>query len=248
MISDEALTQAERQLVEAVRAGKEVHFYRGEAGESQSPPFEPDALLRAEVIFDLVVRSPFPANPRGVRIVGAQVEGELDFDFTRISQYLSFSECIFQSRLSCHRTVATSIAIINCRVPLIDAAGLTMSGDLNLRGTYVGGNVTLSGALIGGDLDCRGITSESILAPRIGIEGNLRLDGAASSTIVLDRATIRGAALFARSKVETSSEGNPALTAVSAVVGGNLSLKDAVFNGHVDLRRIGINGDLHLSR
>jgi hypothetical protein len=158
-------TDAEKKLVELARRGG-VADYRTGKEELDDPAKGVDwgleRTIRAEVIYALAVGDNPQVHAKGVRIVGAKIDGPLDLAGAQIPHLLALGGCFIGERIILRDADALSVNLTGSRVAGIGADGLRTRGSVFLRdGFHATGEVRLVGAKIGGQLDCSGGTFEN---------------------------------------------------------------------------------------
>ena len=140
-----------------------------------------------------------PLHDRGVFVVGAFVDGQVDLNGCTLAQKLIFARCHFNGELNFRHSRLESVFFQECRLSTFFGDGLETTGDFNLRaGTLATGTVRLLGASIGGDLDCSGSRFEgsdvSLFCDGMVVKGRVFLNDQfmASLTVRLLGARIGG--------------------------------------------------------
>ena len=157
-----------------------------------------------------------------LRIQGANIIGPLlppSFSQQGGRASLQFQSCTFDSPVDLSGAEFLVLRFVDCTMPALIGASLQVRADLDLSGSYFSGvqaheseltrvgscAIHLNNARIGGKLDC-----SSTASSRFTVGGTLRLDGARIDGDV----SVTGAML--------DGCGEPAFSARSAVVGGNV--------------------------
>jgi hypothetical protein len=195
-------------------------------------------VVTAEQLVELCTR-PGNCDPRiGVRLRGAYITGTVDFSHADVQVPLSFIVCHFAEGLDLTEAHISSLWILRCAVPRLDAAELDSDHSLHFDYSRLG-PVVLADARIRGGLYLTGATLTSGKDPA--------LIGARLSTT--------GIACFDRAEVTGE------LSLVFAQIGGHLSLVDAkltnnkgtaftgdglLASGGAYLRRAEVTGELRL--
>jgi hypothetical protein len=234
------LTADESALVTAAREGRVLTC---------------DAPIRAELIRELLLGRHGELDPRGVRLHGARVSGELDLDYVTAVVGLDLVDCVLAEPLYLSHAAVPWLELARSRISGIQAAGLRVASDLNLAGVTVsgagkGGVVRLRDAHVGGTLTMEQAKVSNDSGPALHADG-LRVDGVA----VLREARMSGDGesgalrlLGARigseldmEHVELRNDSGPALDAADLVVDRHMFLERAVVSGH------GQNGAVRLA-
>jgi len=97
-------------------------------------------------------------DPKGIRIVSATIQGQLDLSFCHITSMLVFHRCIFQDNLLLLHSDLRGLGIYNSSSPEgIIAHGIAIHGPLFLgEGFQSSGCVDFHGARIAGSVQCSG--------------------------------------------------------------------------------------------
>ena len=217
-----ALVDPEKHVVAALKAGLEADFdaWLMETPVTQNADeWHADRTLTAEFIARLCMDSNGQTNPypRGIRIKGACITGNLDLSTATIGGLLLLERCRIEADVSLRDTTTKLVNFAGSLVcGSILADRLRNSGGVYLRdGFRCEKLVRLSAATINGDLDCRSGT----------IVGAMEKDDAKGPKLALrgDRSAITGSVFF----VNFTALGEVRL--LDATVGANVVCKDASF-------------------
>lgn len=184
-----------------------------------------------------------------LRIQGANIIGPLlppSFSQQGGRASLQFQSCTFDSPVDLSGAEFLVLRFVDCKMPALIGASLQVRADLDLSGSHFSGvqaheseltrvgscAVHLNNARIGGKLDCSSTTDS-----RFSVGGTLRLDGARIDGNI----SVTGALL--------DGCGEPAFSARSAVVGGNVRFASSdeyrcEANGEITFVAAQITGDL----
>lgn len=183
----------ERAVVDAARCGvwAEPDI---EAGVEDLAVTE-DAGLRvqAELIRELLMGRRGELDPRGLRVRGVRVVGQLDLDHIPAVSGLSLINCALPDGIACRYARIREINLSDSLVSALSAEGLRTDGhlflrDATMRGADERGTVRLYGAYIGGQLDLDGIEVSNDTGPALDAD-RLRTD----NELFLRNAIMRGA-------------------------------------------------------
>jgi hypothetical protein len=151
------LTEPERGMWEAFRNG-DVHDLRSGVPELDNPnttrAWGPERTVRASVVAQLLLDSP-PAHPGKVaclKLSGAWITGQLNLSGGEVAPYVELHDCRFELQILMPECRFTTLRLIRCAVPRIEAARLSTAGDLHLPQCIVDGGIRLTDAHIGTDL------------------------------------------------------------------------------------------------
>src|ERR1700716_2121400 len=134
MADSHELTALEQELVTATVAGQELvcsYLAPDQLAESD----DPGHAVRAEVIRDLLLgRHGDRLDPRGLRVTGARITGQLDLTGLHSPIALALNRCWFEQVLVAGNAHLPSLQLTGSHIPALDADGLRVDGSLFLRG------------------------------------------------------------------------------------------------------------------
>ena len=153
-----ALTSAELWMWQAFRNGSELDLRSGEP-ELDDPHGEhawgPGRTVRARVIAALLLGdgpAPLLGRVASLHLTGAYVTGALELSGGVIEPFVELRHCRFADAVMLHETRMTTFRLIDCALPLLQAARAHVEGDLHLARCRIAEGVRLSDATIGSDL------------------------------------------------------------------------------------------------
>jgi hypothetical protein len=230
---DDDLTETERRLLDAVTTGALVDLRVGDPeleDPTRSSEWGEVQKVRAAFLAELLTGDRVPASglPRGVKLRGARITGQLDLAARKLICPLFLRECAFDEAIDLAEAEASSIRLPGCRVPGLSADQLRTTGNVELNeGCTVSGEVRLEGAHIGGQLGFHGaqLTMESgpsVLADGLVVDGGMFCSGGftARGAVRLLGAHITGQLSFSGASL-TGTYG-PALEADGLIVDGSM--------------------------
>ncbi|MFF7212085.1 hypothetical protein ACFZAU_16365, partial [Streptomyces sp. NPDC008238] len=156
-------TAVEQGLWEAFRRG-ELYDLRTGIPERDDPAADrfwgPDRTVRAEVIAKLLLDGPQAASGRVscVKLSGAQISGQLNLSGGTVVPYVELHDCRFEQQVLLAECNFTTLRMVRCAIPRLEAARLHTSGDLHLPQCTIEGGIRLTDAHIGTDLLLNQIT------------------------------------------------------------------------------------------
>jgi len=160
-IRAQALERLARARFDANLTEPELKILRHSASSVDLP--EPDENaprpeIRAEFLRWLATDAEAATHidPRGIRVWGTTVPGELDLDECRISARLVFRRCEFEGEINLRSARTRGFFAFDSALPGIRADRVLMDGPLFLRRTQATGEIGLREAEIKGDLNCNG--------------------------------------------------------------------------------------------
>jgi hypothetical protein len=192
------LNAAEKWVEDRLKRGDEADFdvKLGSEPDTATPADWPtERTLTSAFIVKLcvesnIVPSPFP---RGIRIKGARITGELDLSNATIAGLLRLEHCRIESGISLRDSTTKLVNFAGSRVcGSIEADRLRSTGGVYLRkGFYCEQLVRLSAATIAGDLDC-------VEGTIVGARDTATTPAAKETVLALrcDRAAITGSVFF----------------------------------------------------
>jgi hypothetical protein len=150
-------TPVEQGLWEAYRLG-EWYDLRTGIPERDDPAADrfwgPDRTVRAESIARLLLDGPPAVSGRVacVKLSGAQISGELQLSGGNVVPYVELRDCRFEQVVMLSECQFTTVRMVHCAIPRLEAARLHTTGDLHLPQCTVEGGIRLTDAHIGTDL------------------------------------------------------------------------------------------------
>ncbi|MGC5345984.1 oxidoreductase [Streptomyces sp. DT24] len=126
---------------------------------AQDDPFAPriwghERSVAARVVARLLLSGP-PARPGRVaalKLRGVRITGTLDLAGGRVAPYVELTGCRFEQEVVLPECHFTTLRMVGCAVPRLEAARLRTEGDLHLPRCRVERGIRLTDAQIGTDL------------------------------------------------------------------------------------------------
>ncbi|MDT3398789.1 oxidoreductase [Streptomyces sp. B1866] len=114
----------------------------------------PDRSVRARVIALLLLTSPpaLPGRVSALKLNGAHITGTLKLAGGEIQPYVELRNCRFEQEIQLPEAHFTTLRLVGCAIPRVEAARLQTQGDLHLPRCVVEGGIRLTDAHIGTDL------------------------------------------------------------------------------------------------
>jgi hypothetical protein len=211
------LTVVERAVVEAARRGVWAEPDVVVGVEELVVTEDPGLRVRSVVIRELLMDRRGELDPRGLRVRGVRVVGQLDLDHVSAVTGLSLVDCALPDGVICSFARLREMKLSGSVVSRLAAEGLRTDGHLSLenvtmRGTDENGTVQLLGAHIGGQLNLNGSEITNDTGPALHADG-LHADG----DLFLRNAIMRGASEYGTVRL------------LGAHIGGQLSLNGSEF-------------------
>ncbi|MFD4643758.1 hypothetical protein ACFWN2_41070 [Lentzea sp. NPDC058436] len=209
---------------------------------------EPDDVVPAELIRELLLGRHGELDPHGVRLKGARVDGTLNLNRVTASSGLSFSDCTIEEPITALYASLPSLIFNGGRCAGLHADSLHVDSVLFLRsGVRIVsdsglGAVRLVGAHVGADLDLTGAQITNTAGPALEA-GGLEVDG-----LLLFRDGVRILGHGSRGAINLTgahiaSDLDMADTEISNATGPAVVLQNAVIDGTFTLwRNIRVNG------
>lgn len=223
--------------------------------------FQNSEQISAEFLLDILTgRTAVQTHSRGVRIRGARVIGELEWDWQRLPVPFELVDCVIDSAINLDHAQVAGLSLIRCRLPGLSAEQMTCASTLKLVGSRISGTVLLRDAVINGavlasdavvqgqidDVDHAG-GRVAVLGTRMQVTGALVLDGfTAEGALLLSGARIGGNLLCSGGRFLNPDA--DALEALDAEVAGSVLLTEGfTARGRVLFDRSTIGGDVECS-
>ncbi|MEU6967569.1 oxidoreductase [Kitasatospora aureofaciens] len=239
----ESWTDTERALWAAFREG-EVFDRRCGRDDIDDPfgdaPWGPGRTVGAEVLAHLLLAGPQPTAGRvaSLRMSGVNITGSLNLAGGHIERYVELRGCRFEHKILLSEASATTVRMVDCLFPRLEASRLSTTGDLHLARCRIPEGIRLTDAKIGTDLllnlahvgadrygravSADGMTvHQDFEAERVEVHGELSVRTAR----IGGRFSLRGAQLYA------DPQNRVCLNAVRVVVGHTLYLTSSSDDG-----------------
>ncbi|MGR7023754.1 hypothetical protein [Geodermatophilus sp. URMC 62] len=140
----DAMTPDERWLTDEVSAGRPAAFPDDDRGPRS---------IRAEVIRDLAVQA---SRPAGVRVVRANITGELNLRFSDILGPLALCNCTIERALVLDAALLADLDLTGSVLPGISAQDVEVRHSITMTKARVNGATDLTNATLGGHLNLSG--------------------------------------------------------------------------------------------
>ncbi|MEX2982005.1 oxidoreductase [Streptomyces sp. C36] len=240
--ADLELTAVERDMWEAFRNGT-THDLRTSSPEQNDPsaPYTwgADRSVRARVVALLLLNGPSarPGRVAALKLNGVQITGTLDLSGGTVVPYVELHNCRFEQQLLLPESTFTTLRLVGCAIPRVEAARIRTDGDLHLPRCVVQHGIRLTDAHIGTDLllnqlvvrrDRRGV---SIAADGMTVGQDLQAEMMRSHGELSMRGATIGASLSLRGSTLNNPYGRRALNAPQLTVERTLYLTSAGLGG-----------------
>ncbi len=255
-MSSLAPSSPERKLIDAARAGTSADFSSDDQtanNPATGMTWGAERTIRADIIYALAVGSnpSWPIHCRGVRLKGARIIGELDFEAAELCRPLTLTRCYIEKPINFALASAHSITLTGSHVISINANGLRTRYDLSLGGGFTAkAGIALQGGHIRGLLQCGGGVFENaagaaLNADRLAVDGSIYLRNGFKSTGAV---RLSGANIGRNLECDGGTFENPGqrvLDAEGVTVGGGIYLRKRFKAlGEVRMLRASIGGSL----
>ncbi|HST85081.1 MAG TPA: hypothetical protein VLL08_25305 [Kineosporiaceae bacterium] len=255
---------AQRLLVGA-QAGTVIEFGPHDLGGQDYDALDRDAIwgpdrqISAAALLDLLTgRTAVRTHSRGVRIRGARLVGEVEWDWQRLPVPLELLDCIIDNPINLDHAEVAGLSLIRCRLPGLSAEQMSCASTLKLVGSAISGTVILRDAVISGALlaNGAGIQGQMDDVDRVGVRvallgTRMQVTGA---LIIGDGFTAEGSVLLPGARIggnlncsggRFANPGQDVLTASGADISANVFLDEGfAAQGRVLFDRARIGGDL----
>ncbi|MBT2530450.1 oxidoreductase [Streptomyces sp. ISL-99] len=117
-------------------------------------PWSPERSVRARVVALLLLSGPpaLPGRVAALKLSGVQITGTLKLAGGRVEPYVELNNCRFEKEVLLPECRFTTLRMVGCAIPRLEAARLHTEGDLHLPRCSVPGGIRLTDAQIGTDL------------------------------------------------------------------------------------------------
>ncbi|MBB4892897.1 hypothetical protein FHS39_001908 [Streptomyces olivoverticillatus] len=236
------LTTAEWGMWQAFRTGS-THDLRTPYPERNDPSgphvWGPERSVRAEIVALLLLDGPpaLPGRVAALKLNGVRITGTLDLSGGTVVPYVELHNCRFEQQLLLPESHFTTLRLVGCAIPRVEAARISTEGDLHLPRCVVRHGIRLTDAHIGTDLllnqllvrrDRRGV---SIAADGLTVGQDLQAEMMRSHGELSMRGATIGASLSLRGSALHNRYGRRALNAPQLTVERTLYLTAAGVSG-----------------
>lgn len=151
------LTTAEAGMWQAFRNGSVYDLSSGDAlvdDPHGGHPWGPERTVRARVVCWLLLDGPpaLAGRVSSLQLVGVRISDTMDLAGGTVVPYVELRRCRFEREVLLPETRFTTVRLVDCAVPRLEAARLHTEGDLHLPRSRFPGGIRLTDAQIGTDL------------------------------------------------------------------------------------------------
>jgi hypothetical protein len=117
-------------------------------------PWVAERTVRARVVALLLLSGPeaLPGRVAALKVRGVQITGALDLSGGTVAPYVELTGCRFDSEVLLPECRFTTLRMVGCAIPRLEAARLHTEGDLHLPRCRIENGMRLTDAQIGTDL------------------------------------------------------------------------------------------------
>ncbi|MFF9122039.1 oxidoreductase [Streptomyces sp. NPDC014889] len=155
-LSDD-LTATEAGMWQAFRNGSVYDLRSGDASVDDphgGQPWGPERTVRARVVCWLLLDGPpaLAGRVSSLKLRGLRITGALDLAGGAVLPYVELNGCRFDQEVLLPEARFTTVRLVDCAVPRLEAARVRTEGDLHLPRCRFTGGIRLTDAHIGTDL------------------------------------------------------------------------------------------------
>lgn len=242
------LSEAEKKLVEAAKAGKQCTI-----GQSRPEKFEPGKSIRSSLLRYLIMGGckDFMVHSRGIRIKGAYIIGNLDISFMNARGGIGLLDCKLEKGINAFQLSALKIEMSGTYLKKFNASNVNISGSVNLdKGFHCEEDFSLSNANIGGQLVLSGSKfNKEVNAESVRVGSDVFMDDGfeAKGEVSISGATIGGQMVCTNGNFFNHK--STSLNADDVKIGGSVYLNDTFLSkGRVSFSGASIGGQLYCDR
>lgn len=153
----DGLTAAEIGMWQAFRNGSVYDLRSGDAMEDDphgGHPWGPERSVRARIVCWLLLEGPPALSGRvsSLKLSGLQITDVLDLAGGEVVPYAELKHCRFEKEVLVPEAKFTTLRLVNCSIPRVEAARVHTEGDLHLPRCRIHNGMRLTDAQIGTDL------------------------------------------------------------------------------------------------
>jgi hypothetical protein len=236
------LTAVEAGMWQAFRNGSVYDLRSGDPAVDDphgGHPWGPERTVRGRVVCWLLLDGPpaLPGRVAALKLAGLRIKGAVDLAGGTVVPYVELNGCRFDEEVRLPEARLSTIRLVNCALPRLEAARLHTEGDLHLPRCRIRRGIRLTDAQIGTDLLLnqavvdRDRTGRSIAADGLTVGQDLQADLLQAHGEISLRSASIGASLGLRGARLSAPCGRYALNAPQLTVGRALYLTPAGVGG-----------------
>ncbi|MFE9168453.1 oxidoreductase [Streptomyces kebangsaanensis] len=151
------LTTTEAGMWQAFRNGSVYDLRSGDAAVDDPHgglPWGPERTVRARVVCRLLLDGPpaLAGRVSSLKLTGLRIAGTLDLAGGTVVPYVEMRGCRFEREVLLPEARLTTVRLVDCSAPRLEAARAHIEGDLHLPRCRFPGGIRLTDAQIGTDL------------------------------------------------------------------------------------------------
>ncbi|WP_030167683.1 oxidoreductase [Streptomyces sp. NRRL S-813] len=151
------LTDVEAGMWQAFRNGSVYDLRSGDAAVDDphgGQPWGPERTVRARVVCWLLLDGPpaLAGRVSSLKLTGLRIAGTVDLSGGTVVPYVELKGCRFEQEVRLPEAHFTTVRLVDCSVPRLEAARVRTEGDLHLPRCRFLGGIRLTDAHIGTDL------------------------------------------------------------------------------------------------
>ena len=234
------LTAAEAGMWQAFRNGTVYDLSSGDAAVDDphgGHPWGPERTVRGRIVAWLLLDGPpaLAGRVSSLKLAGVQIAGSLDVAGGTVVPYVELKGCRFEQDVLLPEAHFTTLRLVDCSVPRLEAARVHTEGDLHLPRCRFHHGLRLTDAQIGTDLMLnqavvhRDRTGRSIAADGLSVGQDFQAELLESHGELSLRSAKVGVSLSLRGARLSNAQGRPALNAPQLTVERSLYLTPAGF-------------------
>ncbi|ADJ42400.1 hypothetical protein AMES_0578 [Amycolatopsis mediterranei S699] len=250
------VTELEQQVVDTARRGEVAKPAITMTVEELAVTDDPDLRVRADLIRELLRGLRGGLDPRGVRIEGVRVVGQLDLIQVTAVTGLNLSRCALPDGIRCEQAHLRYLSLNRSLLAYLSADGLRVDGGLFLRGATITGAgelgaLRLLSAHIGGPLELERATITNTAGPALNADGLRADDNLLMGGVTFSGAGARGAVrllgahiggAFELDQAAITNTTGPALNADGLRADSELFMRAATITGAGELGALRLSG------
>ncbi|MFF4208346.1 oxidoreductase [Streptomyces sp. NPDC001796] len=153
----DGLTATEAGMWQAFRNGSEYDLRDGDPAVDDphgARPWGPERSVRARIVAWLLLDGPpaLAGRVSSLKLTGIRITDTLDLAGGTVVPYVELNGCRFENEVLLPEARFTTVRLVDCSVPRLEAARVHTEGDLHLARCRFQGGVRLTDAHIGTDL------------------------------------------------------------------------------------------------
>lgn len=240
-------TDVEKGMWRAFRHGDRYDLRSGVPADDDpvgARTWGPERTVRAEAVATLLLDGPPAASGRVacLKLAGVRISGRLNLSGGDVAPYVELHHCRFQQEVLLPEARFTTLRLMHCVIPRLEAARLSTAGDLHMPRCTVPGGIRLTDAHIGTDLLLNQLTvrqgrnSRAIAADGLTVGQDVEAELIDARGEISLRSARIGGRLSLRGSVLRNPRGRFALNAVRLTVEHTLYLSSGWLDpgGRVD--------------